>query len=210
MPPLSPTDLHQRKKWLPPSVMWVSCQFKLPFFCYVWFSPCWVFWVSALCRTQWWWTALNQEWPPTVKGLSLRGEKKETMSLCYCVVLSFHICQIVFFPPRVHGPEDSQDAVFQEVKPLLTSLLDGWVLNPKEGQLQDRRASASVQCRFSSPPLQLQRVYHGIRADRQWEDAHHDGLGAPRGAFSHAAGHHPQGSRWTLSVRWKSISSFEC
>ncbi|KAL0967810.1 hypothetical protein UPYG_G00257390 [Umbra pygmaea] len=27
---------------------------------------------------------------------------------------------------RVHGPEDSQDAVFEEVKPLLTSLLDGY------------------------------------------------------------------------------------
>uniref|UniRef100_A0A8C4F2Z9 Kinesin motor domain-containing protein n=1 Tax=Dicentrarchus labrax TaxID=13489 RepID=A0A8C4F2Z9_DICLA len=27
---------------------------------------------------------------------------------------------------RVHGPEDSQDAVFEEVRPLLTSLLDGY------------------------------------------------------------------------------------
>lgn len=27
---------------------------------------------------------------------------------------------------RVHGPEDTQDAVFEEVKPLLTSLLDGY------------------------------------------------------------------------------------
>lgn len=26
---------------------------------------------------------------------------------------------------RVHCPEDSQDAVFEEMKPLLTSLLDG-------------------------------------------------------------------------------------
>lgn len=29
---------------------------------------------------------------------------------------------------RVHGPEDSQETVFEEVKPLLTSLLDGWVI----------------------------------------------------------------------------------
>ncbi|KAF3849888.1 hypothetical protein F7725_019607 [Dissostichus mawsoni] len=28
---------------------------------------------------------------------------------------------------RVHGPEESQDAVFEEVKPLLTSLLDGMI-----------------------------------------------------------------------------------
>lgn len=28
---------------------------------------------------------------------------------------------------RVYGPEDSQETVFEEVKPLLTSLLDGWV-----------------------------------------------------------------------------------
>ncbi|KAM6954296.1 kinesin-like protein KIF25 [Aplochiton taeniatus] len=32
----------------------------------------------------------------------------------------------IFEFERVHGPEDSQDAVFQEVKPLLTSLLDGY------------------------------------------------------------------------------------
>lgn len=30
---------------------------------------------------------------------------------------------------RVHGPDDSQDAVFEEVKPLLTSLLDGCAQN---------------------------------------------------------------------------------
>lgn len=35
--------------------------------------------------------------------------------------------------PRVHGPDDDQETVFEEVKPLLTSLLDGWVfcsINP--------------------------------------------------------------------------------
>lgn len=32
-----------------------------------------------------------------------------------------------FVSTRVHGPDDSQDAVFDEVKPLLTSLLDGSV-----------------------------------------------------------------------------------
>lgn len=30
-----------------------------------------------------------------------------------------------FVYSRVHGPDDSQVAVFEEVKPLLTSLLDG-------------------------------------------------------------------------------------
>ena len=33
------------------------------------------------------------------------------------------LCDFFFY--RVHGPEDSQDAVFEEVKPLVTSLLDG-------------------------------------------------------------------------------------
>ncbi|KAG7509475.1 kinesin KIF25 [Solea senegalensis] len=32
----------------------------------------------------------------------------------------------IFEFERVHGPEDSQDVVFEEVKPLLTSLLDGY------------------------------------------------------------------------------------
>ncbi|XP_063078409.1 kinesin-like protein KIF25 [Engraulis encrasicolus] len=35
------------------------------------------------------------------------------------------LCRMFEFE-RVHGPEDSQDAVFQEVKPLITSLLDGY------------------------------------------------------------------------------------
>ncbi len=36
----------------------------------------------------------------------------------------YHVSVIIFFC-RVHGPEDSQETVFEEVKPLLTSLLDG-------------------------------------------------------------------------------------
>lgn len=67
-------------------------------------------------------------------------------------MLNIHIHPIVVFPPRVHGPDDSQDAVFQEVRPLLTSLLDGWVLNCNERHLRYRRAAAGVQCRFSSSP----------------------------------------------------------
>uniref|UniRef100_A0A3Q1JMX1 Kinesin motor domain-containing protein n=1 Tax=Anabas testudineus TaxID=64144 RepID=A0A3Q1JMX1_ANATE len=35
-------------------------------------------------------------------------------------------CGSGFVSFRVHGPEDSQDAVFEDVKPLLTSLLDGY------------------------------------------------------------------------------------
>lgn len=57
----------------------------------------------------------------------------------------------------------------------------------------------------SSPSLQLQRVHHGVRADRQREDTHHDGItaagGALRDAAGDTAGHHPQGGRRTLSVR---------
>lgn len=35
------------------------------------------------------------------------------------------VCNYYFLNCRVHGPEDSQEIVFEEVKPLITSLLDG-------------------------------------------------------------------------------------
>lgn len=44
---------------------------------------------------------------------------------------------------RVHGPEDSQEAVFEEVKSLLTSLLDGWAWNYVE-----KKSSISSQMLF--------------------------------------------------------------
>ncbi|XP_038583196.1 kinesin-like protein KIF25 [Micropterus salmoides] len=43
-----------------------------------------------------------------------------------CIKPGVQVHNKMFEFERVHGPEDSQDAVFQEVKPLLTSLLDGY------------------------------------------------------------------------------------
>ncbi|XP_034756096.1 kinesin-like protein KIF25 [Etheostoma cragini] len=43
-----------------------------------------------------------------------------------CVKAGIPVQNKMFEFERVHGPEDSQDAVFEEVKPLLTSLLDGY------------------------------------------------------------------------------------
>ncbi|KAK0141091.1 Kinesin-like protein KIF25 [Merluccius polli] len=50
---------------------------------------------------------------------------KDTM-LVKCIKNGNPIINKVFEFERVHGPEDSQNAVFEEVKPLLTSLLDGY------------------------------------------------------------------------------------
>ncbi|CAJ1078432.1 kinesin-like protein KIF25 [Xyrichtys novacula] len=43
-----------------------------------------------------------------------------------CLKTGLPVHNKMFEFERVHGPEDSQDAVFEEVKPLLTSLLDGY------------------------------------------------------------------------------------
>ncbi|XP_044025713.1 kinesin-like protein KIF25 isoform X2 [Siniperca chuatsi] len=43
-----------------------------------------------------------------------------------CIKTGVPVHNKIFEFERVHGPEDSQDAVFEEVKPLLTSLLDGY------------------------------------------------------------------------------------
>ncbi|CAL8315948.1 unnamed protein product [Lota lota] len=50
---------------------------------------------------------------------------KDTV-LVNCIKNGNPIINKVFEFERVHGPEDSQNAVFEEVKPLLTSLLDGY------------------------------------------------------------------------------------
>ncbi|XP_026778733.3 kinesin-like protein KIF25 [Pangasianodon hypophthalmus] len=46
--------------------------------------------------------------------------------LVNCAKPGIPVMNKMFEFERVHGPEDSQDAVFEEVKPLLTSLLDGY------------------------------------------------------------------------------------
>ncbi|XP_041660637.1 kinesin-like protein KIF25 isoform X2 [Cheilinus undulatus] len=43
-----------------------------------------------------------------------------------CIKTGMAVHNKMFEFERVHGPEDSQDSVFEEVKPLLTSLLDGY------------------------------------------------------------------------------------
>ncbi|XP_026197553.1 kinesin-like protein KIF25 [Anabas testudineus] len=43
-----------------------------------------------------------------------------------CLKTGMPVQNKMFEFERVHGPEDSQDAVFEDVKPLLTSLLDGY------------------------------------------------------------------------------------
>lgn len=47
----------------------------------------------------------------------------------------------------MHGPEDSQDAVFEDVKPLLVSLLDGSVLNNKGTTPNNLRSASQTEQR---------------------------------------------------------------
>ncbi|TKS75622.1 Kinesin-like protein KIF25 [Collichthys lucidus] len=50
---------------------------------------------------------------------------KDTV-LVNCMKTGMPVQNKIFEFERVHGPEDSQDVVFEEVRPLLTSLLDGY------------------------------------------------------------------------------------
>lgn len=127
---LSPSGLHHQKKWFMQSVMWVAQTLYLdvvrlllqltavfsltPFIC-------------SVSRTQWWWIAWSQGCLCRARFLSLKC-KILTSSIftqhCWFVTV------IVYMSiSRVHVPQDSQDAVFEEVKPLLTSLLDGCVVS---------------------------------------------------------------------------------
>lgn len=83
--------------------------------------------LMCVLRIRWWWIApsLGCRW--TTRCLSLRGEAS-TVKQCDSLLFLFQFVTVTqSVSSRVHGPEDSQDAVFDEVKPLLTSLLDGWV-----------------------------------------------------------------------------------
>lgn len=90
------------------------CSVLIPFIC-------------SVSRTQWWWIAWSQGCLCRARFLSLKC-KILTSSIftqhCWFVTV------IVYMSiSRVHVPQDSQDAVFEEVKPLLTSLLDGCVVS---------------------------------------------------------------------------------
>ncbi len=72
-------------------------------------------------------------------------------------------------------------------------------------QLCKWRAHWKKSITISLPAVQLQCVYHGVRADRKWEDSHYDGIPAAGGALRDAAGgpagYHPKGCFRALPVR---------
>ncbi|XP_071368205.1 kinesin-like protein KIF25 [Centroberyx affinis] len=64
---------------------------------------------------------------------------------------------------RVHGPEDSQDAVFGEVKPLLTSLLDGYnVCIMAYGQTGSGKTHTMIGSQPAEPSGTQQEAQQGI------------------------------------------------
>ncbi|KAK7907794.1 hypothetical protein WMY93_016406 [Mugilogobius chulae] len=69
-----------------------------------------------------------------------------------CSKTEMHVQSKIFEFERVHAPEDSQDAVFEEVKPLLRSLLDGYnVCIMAYGQT----GSGKTHTMLGSEPLEL-------------------------------------------------------
>ncbi|XP_033998945.1 kinesin-like protein KIF25 [Trematomus bernacchii] len=63
------------------------------------------------------WPALSEEVVSTVSDDTV---------MVNCIKTGMPVHNKMYEFERVHGPEESQDAVFEEVKPLLTSLLDGY------------------------------------------------------------------------------------
>ncbi|KAJ4928953.1 hypothetical protein JOQ06_004575 [Pogonophryne albipinna] len=63
------------------------------------------------------WPALSEEVVSTVSDDTV---------MVNCIKPGMPVHNKMYEFERVHGPEESQDAVFEEVKPLLTSLLDGY------------------------------------------------------------------------------------
>ncbi|XP_028970532.2 kinesin-like protein KIF25 isoform X3 [Esox lucius] len=64
---------------------------------------------------------------------------------------------------RVHGPEDSQDVVFEEVKPLLTSLLDGYnVCIMAYGQTGSGKTHTMIGSQAEDPSGPQREAQHGI------------------------------------------------
>uniref|UniRef100_A0A673LP22 Kinesin family member 25 n=1 Tax=Sinocyclocheilus rhinocerous TaxID=307959 RepID=A0A673LP22_9TELE len=63
----------------------------------------------------------------------------------------------------VHGPEDSQETVFEEVKPLLTSLLDGYnVCIMAYGQTGSGKTHTMIGSRSEDPTAAVQDSQQGI------------------------------------------------
>uniref|UniRef100_A0A8C1YRD2 Kinesin family member 25 n=1 Tax=Cyprinus carpio TaxID=7962 RepID=A0A8C1YRD2_CYPCA len=64
---------------------------------------------------------------------------------------------------RVHGPEESQETVFDEVKPLLTSLLDGYnVCIMAYGQTGSGKTHTMIGSRSEDPTAAVQDSQQGI------------------------------------------------
>ncbi|XP_030626777.1 kinesin-like protein KIF25 [Chanos chanos] len=75
--------------------------------------------------------------------------------LVNCAKAGSPIMNKMFEFERVHAPEDSQDAVFEEVKPLLTSLLDGYnVCIMAYGQTGSGKTHTMIGSQDSSGPEQ--------------------------------------------------------
>ncbi|KAF4099597.1 kinesin-like protein KIF25 isoform X1 [Onychostoma macrolepis] len=80
-----------------------------------------------------------------------------------CTKTSSPVMNKIFEFERVHGPEDSQETVFEEVKPLLTSLLDGYnVCIMAYGQTGSGKTHTMIGSRSEDPTAAVQDSQQGI------------------------------------------------
>ncbi|XP_046878259.1 kinesin-like protein KIF25 [Hypomesus transpacificus] len=87
-----------------------------------------------------------------------------------CTKMGNPVLNKMFEFERVHGPEDSQDAVFEEVKPLLTSLLDGYnVCIMAYGQTGSGKTHTMIGSQPESPSGLETEAGQGIIPKAAWE-----------------------------------------
>ncbi|XP_051731115.1 kinesin-like protein KIF25 isoform X1 [Ctenopharyngodon idella] len=80
-----------------------------------------------------------------------------------CAKPSSPVMSKIFEFERVHGPEDSQETVFEEVKPLLTSLLDGYnVCIMAYGQTGSGKTHTMIGSQPEAPTAAVQDSQQGI------------------------------------------------
>uniref|UniRef100_A0A8C1MBJ2 Kinesin-like protein KIF25 n=1 Tax=Cyprinus carpio TaxID=7962 RepID=A0A8C1MBJ2_CYPCA len=83
--------------------------------------------------------------------------------LVNCAKTSSPVMNKIFEFERVYGPEDSQETVFEEVKPLLTSLLDGYnVCIMAYGQTGSGKTHTMIGSQSEDPTAAVQDTQQGI------------------------------------------------
>lgn len=155
-------------------------------------------------RTRWWWTASSQECWGSTRRLSLRGKDENELGINSQITGDF-LRLITHFFQGLWARWFPECSVWRNEAPPHVSARWVSVKHPQQHKTHPyilpvcSSNKENAVNKIQETPffffLQLQCVYHGIRADRKWKDSHHDRIpaagGVHRDAAGDAAGNHP-------------------